>query len=199
MVDVSDAMAEFVRERHLASLTLVRGDGRPHVTPVGFTWDPDTGLARVITWNGSVKAKLLERDAGFQVTGNTGLVIPFDSGENSMTYFASAGVSYELTDWLFPTAEVNYFRVVDEGNGGARFMRQAGGAVPALATFEGGDLVNLGASNAGTNADLVTLGLGFRIRAAENIDIGAAFEFPLTDDSDNLMENRFTLDFVWRF
>lgn len=61
MVDVSDAMAEFVRERHLASLTLVRGDGRPHVTPVGFTWDPDTGLARVITWNGSVKAKLLER------------------------------------------------------------------------------------------------------------------------------------------
>lgn len=63
MVDVSDAMAEFVRERHLASLTLVRADGRPHVTPVGFTWDPETGLARVITWNGSVKAKLLDRAA----------------------------------------------------------------------------------------------------------------------------------------
>lgn len=59
MVDVSDAMAEFVRERHLASLTLVRADGRPHVTPVGFTWDGETGLARVITWDGSVKAKLL--------------------------------------------------------------------------------------------------------------------------------------------
>ena len=60
MVDVSDAMAEFVRERHLASLTLVRAHGRPHVTPVGFTWDAEAGLARVITWNGSVKAKLLD-------------------------------------------------------------------------------------------------------------------------------------------
>ncbi|MEM7285057.1 MAG: pyridoxamine 5'-phosphate oxidase family protein [Actinomycetota bacterium] len=59
MVDVSDAMAEFVRERHLASLTLVRADGRPHVTPVGFTWDDESGLARVITWDGSVKARLL--------------------------------------------------------------------------------------------------------------------------------------------
>lgn len=59
MVEISDAMADFVRERHLASLTLVRPDGRPHVTPVGFTWDPDSGLARVITWNGSVKARLL--------------------------------------------------------------------------------------------------------------------------------------------
>lgn len=64
MVDMSDAMAEFVRERHLASLTLVRGDGRPHVTPVGFTWDVDAGLARVITWNGSVKAKLLSEASG---------------------------------------------------------------------------------------------------------------------------------------
>lgn len=56
----ADALG-FVTERHLASLTLVRPDGRPHVTPVGFTWDDDAGLARVITWNGSVKAKLLER------------------------------------------------------------------------------------------------------------------------------------------
>lgn len=59
MVELSDAMAAFARERHLASLTLVRSGGRPHVTPVGFTWDPDTGLARVITWDGSVKARLL--------------------------------------------------------------------------------------------------------------------------------------------
>ena len=182
----------------------IRNDDLGLAVAGSFLYEAPTGSSDV--WQGKGDGSITPAlsvlklwDAGFQVTGNTGLVIPFDSGENSMTYFASAGVSYELTDWLFPTAEVNYFRVVDEGNGGARFMRQAGGAVPALATFEGGDLVNLGASNAGTNADLVTLGLGFRIRAAENIDIGAAFEFPLTDDSDNLMENRFTLDFVWRF
>ncbi len=60
MIQLAPPMAAFVAERHLASLTLVRPGGRPHVTPVGFTWDPETGLARVITWSGSVKARLLE-------------------------------------------------------------------------------------------------------------------------------------------
>ena len=54
------AFEAFVRERHLAVLTLVRPDGRPHTTPVGFTWDGDTASARIITWSGSVKARLLE-------------------------------------------------------------------------------------------------------------------------------------------
>ncbi len=54
-------MQEFVTERHLASLTIVTSTGRPHVTPVGFTWDAETQLVRVITWAGSMKAKILER------------------------------------------------------------------------------------------------------------------------------------------
>ena len=53
---------EFVTERHLATLSVPRQDGSVHVTPVGFTWDADAGLARVITWNGSFKARLLERE-----------------------------------------------------------------------------------------------------------------------------------------
>ena len=48
-------------ERHLAALTLVRSNGPPPTTPVGFTWDRDTGSARIITWSGSVKARLLEK------------------------------------------------------------------------------------------------------------------------------------------
>ena len=51
----------FLRERHLLTLTLVRPDGRPHVTPVGVTWEGGGTPARIITWNGSVKARLLER------------------------------------------------------------------------------------------------------------------------------------------
>lgn len=67
MVELSEAMTEFVRERHLASLTLVRPDGRPHVTPVGFTWDAAAGLVRVITWDASVKTRLLAaHDAGLR-------------------------------------------------------------------------------------------------------------------------------------
>ncbi len=54
----------FLTERHLASLTLLRPDGTPHVTPIGFTWDDEAGLARVITWDGSYKARLLTRQGG---------------------------------------------------------------------------------------------------------------------------------------
>lgn len=39
----------FLTERHLATLTTLRADGSPHVVAVGFTWDAEAGLARVIT------------------------------------------------------------------------------------------------------------------------------------------------------
>ena len=39
----------FWRERHLCTLTTHRPDGSPHVVPVGVTYDPEAGLARVIT------------------------------------------------------------------------------------------------------------------------------------------------------
>ena len=47
---------DFLTERHLASLTTLRRDGTPHVVPVGFTYDPATRVARVITSGDSVKA-----------------------------------------------------------------------------------------------------------------------------------------------
>jgi PPOX class probable F420-dependent enzyme len=39
----------FLSERHLATLTTLRPDGTPHVVAVGFTWDPEQALVRVIT------------------------------------------------------------------------------------------------------------------------------------------------------
>lgn len=52
----------FLTDRHLATLTLQRNDGRPHVTPVGFTFDETSGLARVITWTDSWKSKHVVRE-----------------------------------------------------------------------------------------------------------------------------------------
>jgi len=46
----------FWREYHLCTLTTPRPDGTPHVVPVGVTYDPEEGLARVITNTHSVKA-----------------------------------------------------------------------------------------------------------------------------------------------
>ena len=58
---LSEEVRSFLDERHLASLTLLRPDGSPHVTAVVFTWDQDSQLVRVITWAGSMKSKILEQ------------------------------------------------------------------------------------------------------------------------------------------
>lgn len=62
----------FLTERHLATLTTLRADGSPHVVAVGFTWDDDAGLARVITSGASRKvanARLGGRAVVAQVDG----------------------------------------------------------------------------------------------------------------------------------
>src|SRR4029450_7470202 len=51
----NDALA-FLTERHLAMLATLRTDNSPHVVAVGFTFDPKTHIARVITTGGSQKA-----------------------------------------------------------------------------------------------------------------------------------------------
>ena len=56
-IDVLD----FLAERQLATLTTLRKDGTPHVVPVGFTYDPATRIARVITSGDSVKARNASR------------------------------------------------------------------------------------------------------------------------------------------
>ncbi len=58
--DLSPADLAFLTERHLATLSIVAADGSLHVTPVGFTWDDDTKIARVITFAGSKKVRLIE-------------------------------------------------------------------------------------------------------------------------------------------
>jgi hypothetical protein len=135
-----------------------------------------------------------------QFVDQLGVKIPIDSSESTVLY-NSVHLSYAVTDWFFPLVELNWFHVLDAGDGSPRFNSQAGGAVPAIATFEGGDLVNLGALNADVNDHFVSLGVGFRARIPGNdrMSIGVAYEFPLTDEEASLMENRITVDMTFRF
>jgi F420H(2)-dependent biliverdin reductase len=56
--DVRNPSPEFLafwREYHLCTLSTPRPDGSPHLVPVGVTYDPEAGLARVITNKNSTK------------------------------------------------------------------------------------------------------------------------------------------------
>jgi F420H(2)-dependent biliverdin reductase len=70
--DIPAALLSFWSERHLCTLTTLRADGRPHVTPVGVALDLDQRCAWVITSRRSWKAIHVARDpriAACQVDG----------------------------------------------------------------------------------------------------------------------------------
>lgn len=73
--DLSDEVLAFLGEYHLASLTTLRPDGSPHVVPVGFSYDPADGLARIITFPASRKVRNL-----LAAPGSRAVVCQVDGG-----------------------------------------------------------------------------------------------------------------------
>jgi Putative MetA-pathway of phenol degradation len=134
----------------------------------------------------------------FELAGAGGVTLPF-SDDLSTTSFVSAHASYRICPWFIPLVETNWYHVISDGNGEARFSQQAGGAVPIVIDHEGGDLLNLGGSNATENADQVTAAFGFRSVITSSVDVGAAYEIPLTAEDDGLLKSRVTVDLVWKF
>lgn len=134
----------------------------------------------------------------WQFAGALGVQTPFNN-EQAVNGWLSTHVSYEVCDLFIPLVELNWFHVFDSGNGVGNFPAHVGGAVPGVVPFEGGDLFNIGALAAGQNRDFVTAAIGFRSRLSEQVDVGVAYELPLTDDADSLMKDRITLDLIWKF
>lgn len=134
----------------------------------------------------------------WQFAGGAGLTIPF-SDQQATSSFLSTHVSYEVTPWFIPLVELNWFSVLDAGDGRRAFNSQAGGAVPVIAEFEGFDFFNIGAGNAEENRHLVTAAVGFRSQITDSIQTGVAYEIPLTSEENSVIESRLTLDLVWRF
>lgn len=71
--DLTPEMLAFLAEYHLASLTTFRADGSPHVVPVGFSYDHEEHVVRVITFASSAKYKNALR-------GGRGVVSQVDGG-----------------------------------------------------------------------------------------------------------------------
>jgi PPOX class probable F420-dependent enzyme len=72
LADLTADAHAFLAERHLGTLSTTRRDGTLHVCAVGFTWDAEAALVRVITSDGTQKTKNVEatgRAAVAQVDG----------------------------------------------------------------------------------------------------------------------------------
>lgn len=84
----ADVLA-FLSESHLGTLTIVRADGTPHVTAVGFTYASETQTMRVITWADSWKAKHVA------ALGNAQAAVCCVDGGRWLTFSGTARVTDE--------------------------------------------------------------------------------------------------------
>ena len=173
-----------------------------HALSGSMTFEFPTGNSDVFQGAGDGSVNLILSGVktidNWQLAGGGGVSIPF-SNQQSTNGFISAHASYEVTPWFIPLVEINWFSVLSAGDGRPAFNGQAGGAVPVIAQFEGNDFFNLGAANATANRDLVTAAIGFRSKITDSIQTGIAYEVPLTNDENSVIESRLTLDLVWRF
>ena len=59
---VDDRMLAFVAEQHWGVIVTVKPDGRPHVSNVGYAYDPDQQLFRVSVTDSRAKTRNLRAD-----------------------------------------------------------------------------------------------------------------------------------------
>jgi len=180
----------------------IRDDASRTALSGTMTFEIPTGNSDVFQGEGDGAVNLilngLKLIDDWQFAGSIGAQIPF-SDEQSTMGFLSAHASYEVCTWFIPLVEVNWFHVLDAGDGTGNYPSQVGGLVPAVIEFEGGDVFNLGAVNSTANRDFVTAAFGFRSRITDAVNVGAAYEIPLTDEEDSVMEERVTIDLIWNF
>lgn len=133
-----------------------------------------------------------------QFSGTVGLVLPLDTDEENTLLYDSWNLSYAVTDVIRPLIELNHFHVLNSGDRNiSQYHGNQDDLVAAITTFNGVDIINLGGEHNDDNEDLVTLALGSRFRINKWLDLGAAYEIPLTNDDESLIKNRFTMDAVF--
>lgn len=167
---------------------VVRDDERQLLITPGVTFEFPTGNSRVFQGNGDGEFNLfvsvLKGWDKLHATGLVGGRIPLDMDRETANVRFSGMLDYYLSRWFIPFVAFNAFVTVSEGS-----------AAP-FAT-EGFDLINFGSTMAGGRTQ-GAVGVGFRSRLRDNLDLGFAYENGVVG-SDDIFRDRFTVDMIWRF
>lgn len=167
---------------------LYRNDEQQIMVTPGFTFEFPIGDSDVFQGNGDGELNLfvsaIKGWDDLHLTANVGGRIPFDTDEETANIRASLMVDYYVSRWFIPFVTLNAFTTLTEGN-----------ARPF--DTEGFDLINFGSSDAKGETQ-AAVGIGFRSRLLDNLDLGVAYENGFTHD-DDIFRDRFTVDMIWRF
>jgi len=157
----------------------------------GFMYEPHTGEAKVFqgqgdgVWTvfGTVGKEFAECH---HFIGNFGYQFPVREQENSSFFYTSLHLDRQFMGRLYALTELNWFHWTQGGNRGLP---------PALG--EGDGLINLGTSGVAGN-DLVTAAVGLKAIVNRHLDVGTAFEVPISNRND-LLNARLLVEMILRY
>lgn len=167
---------------------IIKDEEHAFILTPGVTFEIPVGQERVFQGNGdgmwNIFTSAVKGFGKFHLTGNVGFNVPNNTDEETANFHASLQADYWVHQYFIPLVSFNSFTTLSNADG------------PAFDT-EGFDLINFGSSNAkGTTQ--AALGVGFRSRILQSLDLGFAFEFGVTDKPD-IFDTRYTVDAIWRF
>jgi hypothetical protein len=168
---------------------LVRNVSAGRLISAGAWYELPVGSSRSLQANGDGDFHLF-LTGGQRIGENwhwlsgSGLRLPADDSLGSSMWYWSNHLDVRMTKRTYLLTEVNWYHWFESGENG----------IPGI---EGGDLFNLGSTGV-TGNDIVTQAVGVKYKPSGNLELGTAFEFPLTERRD-VLENRLTVDLILRF
>lgn len=173
----------FIRDENTG--TLLAGGLQFQIPTGGKGNFQDTGSLSIVPYVSYAQSFLRDLAVG-GLNGMVGGGYSFSvNNERSDYFYLSAHLDMNVLNQnhFFPLVEMNWFTYTTNGH-----------SVPI--GVEGQDLINFGGQARGQG--LLTGAIGARYKFSENYQIGGAFEIPFAGPHD-LMEYRFTLDFIFRY
>ncbi len=167
---------------------VIQDEERGLIVSPGFVFEFDVGNHDVFQGNGDgllrtfVSAGLAQDQ--LNLMGNIGFNLPMNGDDETHSIDYHVHASYDAHQHIQPLVELH----------GITFTRNA----DALGVnFEGGDLINLGATGV-AGQSVFTGAVGARFPVNDMVSFGAAYEFPIGSRND-LLRDRITIDAVISF
>lgn len=157
----------------------------------GVSYEIPLGSTRTLQGNGGGEFHFYMSGAtpigcDWRWVSGTGFRIPtHNTAESQMWYWSNHFDRNIINNDWYIFGETNWYQWIRSGS-------NAG-----LAGIEGGDLINLGSTNVAGNA-IVTGAIGLKYKPNDCMEVGIAWEAPLTNRRD-LLDNRLTLDWILRY
>jgi hypothetical protein len=157
---------------------------------VGGTFEAPFGTPKARQGNGDGEFHMFTSGGttileDYHLLSGLGLRLPVDQNAESTSMYWSNHIDRKIGDSKFYLlGECNWYHWLSNG-----------GALPV--NFEGIDLVNLGSTGVDGN-DLVTAAFGVKYKPSGNMEIGVAWEAPVSDRRD-IMDDRLTVDWILRY